>query len=164
MKKFKLILLIASLALSVVAGDSSSSAPFQMRLILDKAADDADQMTLVHRWYDINNKEYKKTEEVVFVQKTALIDQNDVKFAEVSSNSPSFAPRISIHFTHKGAEHMAKVTQDNIGKRLAFVIDGKLYSAPKIETQIRSVAEIAGSFNLQEAKELVTKINKSLQE
>jgi preprotein translocase subunit SecD len=117
-------------------------------------------MTLVQKWHDINNKEFER-KEVLFVQKTALIDETDVQFAEISSNSPSIAPRIRIVFTHRGAEHMGTVTGDNIGKRLAFVFDGKIYSAPTIRTRITREAEIAGSFDLQEGKELVAKINKS---
>lgn len=160
MKKFKYILLSISLALSVVAGDSPSPKPFEMRLVLEQASNDAEQMTLIQKWHDVNNNEFER-KEVLFVQKTALIDENDVQFAEVSSNSPSFVPRIRIVFTHLGAEHMGNVTRDNIGKRLAFLFDGQIYSAPKIYTRITREAEIAGRFNFQEAKDLVAKINKS---
>jgi hypothetical protein len=72
MKPFKHILLIASLTASVVAGDPPSPPPFQMRLVLAGASNDAEQMTLATRWHDINNKAYEK-KEVVFVQKTALV-------------------------------------------------------------------------------------------
>ena len=98
------------------------------------------------------------------LRRPALMDQNDVKYAEISSNSPPFSPQIRIIFTKNGAEHTGKVTLDNIGKRLAIVIAGKIYSAPQIHTQMTREATIAGSFNLQEAKELVAEINKSLRE
>jgi len=54
-----------------------------MRLVLDKPSSDSEQMTLVQKWHDIYNKETEK-KEVLFVQKTALLDQTDLKSAEVS--------------------------------------------------------------------------------
>jgi preprotein translocase subunit SecD len=82
----------------------------------------------------------------------------------VSTNSPTFAPRIRIIFTDEGAKRLSEVTRQNIGKRLAIIIEGQIYSAPKIQPAITSgTAEIAGSFNAQEARDFVASINKTLQ-
>jgi preprotein translocase subunit SecD len=151
------------IAVAAVAADLSTSQVFQMRLVLDKPSSDSEQMTLVQKWHDIYNKEIEK-KEVLFVQKTALLNQTDLKSAEVSTNSPTFAPRIRIIFTDEGAKRLSDVTRQNIGKRLAIIIEGQIYSAPKIQTAITSgTAEIAGSFNAQEAREFVASINKTLQ-
>jgi hypothetical protein len=130
---------------------------FQMRLVLDKPSSEAEQMTLVQKWHDTDHKE------VLFVQKTALLDRTDLKSAEVSTNTPTGTPRIDITFTDKGAKRFAEVTRQNIGRRLAIVIDGQLYSAPTINTEISGgTAAISGSFSEQEARELAAKIMESL--
>ena len=58
---------------------------------------------------------------------------------------------------------MLVITRDSIGKRLAIVINGQLYSAPKIMMEIPSgTAVISGNFSEQEAKELAGQITDSL--
>jgi preprotein translocase subunit SecD len=165
MKIFVYLISCCLIALAAVAADSSVSEVFQIRLVLDKPSSEAEQMTLVQKWHDFYNKDKEVVKkEVLFVQKTALLDQTDLKSAEVSTNSPSFAPRIRIVFTDNGAKRLSEVTRQNIGKRLAIVIEGQIYSAPKIQMEITSgTAEIAGSFSAQEASDFVANINKTLQ-
>jgi SecD/SecF fusion protein len=70
---------------------------------------------------------------------------------------------IAITFNANGAKRFAEVTRDSIGKRLAIVIDGKLYSAPTIRSEIPGgKAVISGNFSKEEAKELVAKMNGAL--
>jgi len=145
-------------ALAAVAADSSASQVFQIRLVADKPSGETEQMTLVQR------RQNQERTEVLSVQKTALLDQTDLKAATVSTNTPTGAPVIEIAFSDKGAKHFAKVTRQNIGKRLAIVIDGRVYSAPRIQMEITSgSAQISGSFSEQEARDLAAKISKSLQ-
>ena len=145
-------------ALAAVAADSSASQVFQMRLVADKPSGETEQMTLVQK-----GRNQERTE-VLSVQKTALLDQTDLKAATVSTNTPTGAPVIEIAFTDKGANHFAKVTRQNIGKRLAIVIDGQVYSAPTIRAEITGGrGQISGSFSEQEARKLAAKISKSLQ-
>jgi hypothetical protein len=67
---------------------------------------------------------------------------------------------ISINFTDDGTKRLAEVTGKHVGERLAIVIDGKLYSAPRINTPITGgKAEITGNFTKEEARDLATKIN-----
>jgi preprotein translocase subunit SecD len=157
MKKIVHIISGCLIALAAVAADSSTSQVFQMRLVLDKPSSDADQMTLVQKW---NGKEKK---EVLFVQKAVLLDQTDLKSATGSTNAQIVASQIDISFTDKGAKHFAEVTRQNIGKRLAIVIDGQIYSAPNIQAEITGgAAKITGSFSQQEARDLAAKISKTL--
>jgi preprotein translocase subunit SecD len=165
MKRFIPLILGCLLVVTAVAADSTNSQVFQIRLVLDQSSTEAEQMTLVQKWHDIYNpdKEVVK-KEVLFVQKTVLLDQTDLKSAEVSTNSPTFAPRIRIVFTNEGAKRLSDVTRQHIGQRLAIIIEGQIYSAPNIATAITAgTAEIADSFNVKEARDLVTKINETLQ-
>ena len=79
------------------------------------------------------------------------------------TNQPAGESRIQITFTDAGAKRFAKVTHQNMGKRLAIIIDGRLYSAPTVKSEVRGgQAEISGNFSESEAQDLATKINQSV--
>mgnify|MGYP001363713510 CR=1 FL=1 len=64
---------------------------------------------------------------------------------------------LEIHFqlTPEGAERFGQVTSENIGRRLAIVLDGQLYSAPVINSAIMTGSgSITGNFDLASAREL----------
>lgn len=64
-------------------------------------------------------------------------------------------PYIAIKFSSKGARIFEDVTGGNVGRRLAIVLDGKVYSAPVIrERIIGGNAIIEGDFTIQEARDL----------
>ncbi len=63
------------------------------------------------------------------------------------------APGVSLTLTGEGAHDFARLTGDNIGRRLAIVLDGKVQSAPTIQGRIpRGNASITGGFEMDEAK------------
>jgi preprotein translocase subunit SecD len=147
-----------ALSSDISAGDENPApSVFQFRLVLDAQSAKADAMTVVRPGADA------KTAETLYVQKKVLLDQTDLKSASVITNQPPGKPRIQITFTDAGAKQLAKVTHQNIGKRLAIIIDGRLYSAPTIKSEIRGgQAEISGNFSEAEAQDLATKINQSV--
>ncbi len=70
---------------------------------------------------------------------------------------------ISLQMTDVGTERFGKVTQANLHKRLAIVLDGKLYSAPVIQSAIMNgQASISGNFTQREAIELSNVLNNPL--
>jgi preprotein translocase subunit SecD len=55
----------------------------------------------------------------------------------------------------EGARRFERITSDNVGKRLAIVLDGTVYSAPVIRERIAGgQAQITGSFTPEEARDL----------
>lgn len=69
-------------------------------------------------------------------------------------------PRVGITFNSEGKDLFAKITRENVGKQLAIYLDGAPISAPTIREEISSgSAEISGSFTLEEAKQLVGRLN-----
>lgn len=69
-------------------------------------------------------------------------------------------PYIALTFDKKGAKIFANVTGQNIGRRLAIVLDDVVYMAPNIETKIPTgEARITGGFTLQECHDLVIVLN-----
>jgi len=54
-----------------------------------------------------------------------------------------------------GSKRFAKVTSDNVGKRLAIILDNKIISAPQIrEPIVGGNGQISGDFSFQEATDL----------
>ncbi|MCM8786533.1 MAG: protein translocase subunit SecD [Candidatus Omnitrophica bacterium] len=69
-------------------------------------------------------------------------------------------PSVKLQLTPEGAKKFAKVTEENVGKLLAIVLDGKVMSAPQIKEAITSgQAEITGDFSLDEARLLTAVLN-----
>jgi preprotein translocase subunit SecD len=64
-------------------------------------------------------------------------------------------PNVSVTFDSKGAHEFDLVTAANVGKRMAIVLDGKVYSAPRINERISGGrAVISGTFTTNEANDL----------
>ena len=63
-------------------------------------------------------------------------------------------PAVGFELNSKGGEIFYNYTKNNIGKRLAIVLDNKVQSAPTIRSAIRSRGQITGNFSFQEAREL----------
>ncbi len=65
------------------------------------------------------------------------------------------APAVSFSFKAAGAKEFANVTRENVGRRLAIVLDGKVLSAPTINTPITGgQGIITGNFSMQSANDL----------
>jgi len=72
-------------------------------------------------------------------------------------------PQINFELTADGAQKFADVTRENVGHRLAIVLDGELYSAPNINTPIETGSGmIEGSFTIEAAQELANVLQNPL--
>lgn len=70
---------------------------------------------------------------------------------------------IQLSFNSEGAKQFGDVTSANVGRQLAIVLDGKLYSAPTIQSAIvGGNASITGTFTAQEADQLAKVLNNPL--
>ncbi len=70
---------------------------------------------------------------------------------------------ILLRFNDVGAKKFADVTGANVGRNLGIVLDGKLYSAPRINDRIPGGnAQITGKFTQREAFELSNVLNNPL--
>ncbi len=64
-------------------------------------------------------------------------------------------PQINFQLNDVGAARFAELTRENRGRKLAIVLDGKLYSAPNINEPIETGnGQITGNFSEAEAREL----------
>ena len=63
-------------------------------------------------------------------------------------------PAVGFSFKGEGASNFGVLTEENIGKRLAIVLDGTIKSAPTIQERITAQGRITGTFTPEEAKDL----------
>lgn len=64
-------------------------------------------------------------------------------------------PAVAFRFNDIGARKFAQITKDNIGHFFAIVLDGKVITAPRINTVInQGSGVISGNFTVQEANEV----------
>lgn len=94
--------------------------------------------------------------EPVLISKDASLTGDVIVNAKTDFSSRGFGePYVSLALNTKGAEAFYAITQANVGKRLAIVLDGKVQSAPVIREPIPSgQAQISGSFTVEEANDL----------
>ena len=83
-----------------------------------------------------------------------------LKRAQVQFNSQSINPTISVEFDQTGGDIFAKLTKENVEKRIGIYLDGQLLSAPVVREEIKDGrAEISGDFTVEEARTLVRNLN-----
>ena len=98
---------------------------------------------------------YAENEPLLLEAKPALTGDAVVD-ARVDFDQSAFGqPYVGFSLSPEGARAFARVTRENIGKRLAIVLDGKVRSAPRVETEIPSgQGRITGRFSQEEASDL----------
>lgn len=75
--------------------------------------------------------------------------------ARVDTGNSNFGlPVVSFKFNAEGGRIFGALTGANIGKELAIVLDGVVYSAPRINSRITNSGIIEGRFGMEEARKL----------
>ena len=65
------------------------------------------------------------------------------------------APCVSMKMNTEGARRWAQMTKANVGKAIAIVLDGVVYSAPRINGEIAGgSSQITGNFTIEDTKDL----------
>ena len=89
------------------------------------------------------------------VSKRIIMSGENLIDAQPNINNQNNEPTVSFTLDRLGAQKFGRATTDNIGKRLAIVLDGKIVSAPSINEAITSGSGmISGNFSFQEATDL----------
>lgn len=80
--------------------------------------------------------------------------------AELTFESTTNKPVVSIQFDDEGAKLFEELTTRNVGKSVAIYIDNSLISSPIVQELIKGGrAQISGNFTIDEAKRLVGNLN-----
>lgn len=101
------------------------------------------------------------TDEAQFVGYTITdLSGADLAIAAVTFETQDRKPAVSLTFKDSGKTKFAKLTQENIGKPIAILLDGYPVTTPTVQVAILDgKAQITGNFSIDEAKALAVQLN-----
>jgi len=144
---------LSSQTASIATEQANRPPPFQLQLVLEEPGEDSEVVT---------NNTVNAGDTTLNVRKTPLLDHTAISSVTVTTSAAG-APQIDVELSQAAREQFAQITKENINKRLAIVMDGNLYSAPVIKSEISGgKLQISGPFTAEEARELATKINDAI--
>ncbi|MBF0358657.1 MAG: protein translocase subunit SecD [Magnetococcales bacterium] len=95
------------------------------------------------------------TRQPYLLKKRTVLAGDLLTDARVNFDQQFNEPNVSISFNRQGARKFAQLTGENVGKRMAIVLDKLVYSAPVIREKIEGGrAQISGTFTPEEAHDL----------
>jgi preprotein translocase subunit SecD len=92
---------------------------------------------------------------VIAVQRRVMVSGDQLVDAQQGFDQQSNSPIVNIRFNGQGGNKFARVTQDNVKKPFAIILDGIVLSAPRInEPILGGQAQISGNFTVATANDL----------
>jgi len=91
----------------------------------------------------------------IAVQRRSIITGDMISSARQGFDQQDGRPVVNIGFDGNGTRRFARVTQENVGKPFAIILDNVVLSAPNIhEPILGGTAQISGSFTVDSANQL----------
>jgi preprotein translocase subunit SecD len=154
MKKL-LMAALSGVAFLMFVAAAEAGPVLQFRLATNAPSEGAEKMV----------QEYQRNGEtvtqVLYVQREVLLDETMLKSASVGKDHFGHS-QIDLTFNEAGKKKFAEVTRENLHKQLAVLIDGKIYTAPVIASEISAgKAVITGDYSEAEVKELAKRLNEA---
>jgi preprotein translocase subunit SecD len=89
------------------------------------------------------------------LEKKVLMSGAAVADARVRPGTQIEGPYVELVLSDAGARDFERITSESVGRQLAIVLDGKVFSAPVIREKIPGGrAQITGNFDIKEARDL----------
>ncbi len=102
-----------------------------------------------------SEKLISETGEEIIVSKKIIMSGENLVDAQPRLDNQSNQPTVSFTLDRLGSQKFGRSTTDNVGKRIAIVLDGNVISAPSIREPITAGnGSISGNFSFQEATDL----------
>ncbi|MGZ8749464.1 MAG: protein translocase subunit SecD [Pseudonocardia sp.] len=89
-----------------------------------------------------------------YVLGPSFLEGTQISTAQAAQNSQGAGWVIDVTFKSDGAAIWGDYTSNNVGKNVAFVLDGEVVSAPTIQGPIFGTTQITGQFSQAEAQNL----------
>ena len=134
----------------------ATSAHLQLMALDDKRQDRAHLLTKAQAasFGDIILNDAKNPEQKYVVKQLPVLDGSMLVDARVGFDQAN-QPVINFTLNSEGAAIFGDFTGSNVGKRLAIVLDDKVYSAPRINERIGGGSgQISGGFTMEEARDV----------
>ncbi|HEV2568874.1 protein translocase subunit SecD [Sphingomonas sp.] len=96
---------------------------------------------------------------IIAVKRSVLISGDQLIDAQQGFDQRTNAPVVNIRFDGQGGRRFAKVTQENVNKPFAIILDNSVISAPNInEPILGGQAQISGNFTVETANALAIQL------
>lgn len=113
-----------------------------------------------YRLLHLSSKDGTSMRYPILVKEKPEFDGSSLRSSSVEFDPNMGKPEVSLNFNSKGTDSFAAVTEQNVGKQLAIILDDRVVSAPVIQTTIfDGRARITGDFDINEARELSLVLN-----
>jgi preprotein translocase subunit SecD len=116
--------------LNLYSADSVTPVTMEIRRVVERTSSQSREMTLIHPEHG--------QREVLEVENKVLLDEGDVTSGAVVQDPRTKEFLLELRFTEQGRKKFGEITGQNIGRRIAIIINGKLTSAPKVNESISS--------------------------
>jgi preprotein translocase subunit SecD len=84
----------------------------------------------------------------------SFLEGTEIAGAQAQQNTTGVGWVVSLTFESQGAQTWGEYTTNNVGKLVAFTLDGEVVSAPRINQPIFGPTQIEGQFNQADAEQL----------
>jgi preprotein translocase subunit SecD len=89
------------------------------------------------------------------VERRVMADGGELTDAQPAFDQQTHEPMVSFKFNLRGAQRFGQATSENVGRRMAIVLDNEVVSAPVIRSAITGGSgQITGNFTVQQANDL----------
>lgn len=134
--------------------------PGEEGLLLERFKDKVPEGSEILFLRDKNRETGVITKRPILVKKQTLLSGDMVTQARSGIGQDFNVPDVNMTFSSAGAKVFDEVTAQNVGRRLAIILDNTVYSAPNINERISGgSAQITGNFTMEEATELANVIS-----
>lgn len=94
----------------------------------------------------------------IYLTAKPLLTNDDFTHATVTLTEGQFV--LNLDMTAESAQRIQKFTENNVGKEMAFVVNGRVIRTPKIRDPIAGNGFLIGAFDRDEAQKLADAINR----
>ena len=98
---------------------------------------------------------FENSDEKLKISKRVVLSGDNLVSAKPSFNNQNNQATVSFTLDRVGSKKFGRATTNNVGRKLAIILDNRIISAPNIKEPILSGnGEISGNFNFQSATDL----------
>lgn len=132
-----------------------TTAKLQFRLLCESQPDSAQPSRTPPGCELLYSRDEPRTPYFVQTSSRATVDGEDLVDAQPGFDQRTNEPIVSFRFDQRGATRFGRLTQANVGRPFAIVLDDEVISAPVIrEPILGGTGQISGNFTVQEANDL----------
>ena len=92
-------------------------------------------------------------EKSIYLHEPVLIDNSDIEDV-VASVDELGRPALSVRFVKSAHDRIESATEAHVDRPVAIVINGKIRSAPILQSRFSNSAQITGAFTKEEAEQI----------